>query len=123
MRKLLPLIAGIIALTIVVISLLAWAVLSDDTGAQRGLVLRNRVSEPVVVTLADGQSARIDSNKQTTFVLRREDFPQTITATTLAGDVIAEREFPYSEIAEAEFRWDVDRAGFFPTQEIRTVTP
>ena len=81
------------------------------------------MAETVVVSLEDGQSARIDSKKQATFVLKREDFPQTVTATASDGEVIAEREFTYAEIADAEFRWDVDRAGFFPTQEIRTVTP
>ena len=123
MRKLLPLLGGLAALTTVVMALLLWAVFGGDTGTQRGLVVRNRVSETVVVTLADGQSARIESQKQTTFVLKRENFPQTMTATTPAGEAIAAKEFTYAEIAGAEFRWDVDRAGFFPTQEIRTVTP
>ena len=77
-----------------------------------------------MATFEDGQSDEITSEVAGTFVLRRDDFPQTITVTSAAtGEVIAERVFEYSEFSEHEFRWDVDRAGFFPTEESRTVTP
>jgi methyl coenzyme M reductase subunit C len=115
--------AGLVGLTVVVMSLVLWAILSGEAGTQRGLVVRNEVSETVIVSLEDGQTHEIKPREQFTFVLKRENFPQTLTATTLAGALVAEQEFPYDEIASAEFRWDVDRAGFFPTQEIRTVVP
>jgi hypothetical protein len=117
------LIAGLVALTAVVLGLVAWAVFAGDAGQQRGLVLRNQVSEAVVVEFEDGQSLRIASGTAGTFVLRREDFPQTVSARTAGGDLVAEREFQYGEFADHEFRWDIDRAGFFPTEESRTVTP
>jgi hypothetical protein len=114
---------GLTLFTAVILSLVVWARFGGDAGTQRGLVLRNQVSETIVVSFEDGQRATIESNTAGTFVLKREDFPQTVTATTVDGDVIAEREFEYSEFADNEFRWDVDRAGFFPTEESRTVTP
>jgi hypothetical protein len=115
---------GLGAFMIFVIGMMAWLVLASEAGDQRGLVLRNQTSEAVVATFEDGQSGEIPSGVAGTFVLRREDFPQTITVTSVAtGEVIAEREFQYSEFSDHEFRWDVDRAGFFPTEESRTVTP
>ena len=121
--RLWPLVAGLCVLTAVVLGLVAWAVFAGDAGTQRGLVLRNLVSEAVVVKFEDSQQLEIASNTAGTFVLRREDFPQTVTAVTLDGVIVAEQEFEYGEFAEAEFRYDVDRSGFFPTQESRTETP
>lgn len=122
-RKLLPLIGGIVALTAVVMGLLAWAVFGGETGRQRGLVVRNQISEPVTISLEDGQSAEVATGRQTTFVLEREDFPQFLTATDISGVVVVEQDVSYAELAEAEFRIDVDRAGVHPTQVIRTVVP
>jgi hypothetical protein len=121
--RLWPLIAGLLGLTAIVLALVAWAVFAGDAGTQRGLVLRNQVSEPVVVKFEDSQQLEIQPNTAGTFVLRREDFPQTVTVVTRQGAVVAEREFEYSDFADAEFRFDVDRSGFFPTEESRTVTP
>lgn len=121
--KLWPLLVGLFALFCAVCAVGLWAALGGVAGTQRGFVIRNLVSEPVVIAFADGQSNILDSNRQATFVLKRERFPQTITASNAAGDVIAEKHFEYSEIADAEFRWDVDRVGFFPTQEPRTPLP
>ena len=123
-RGLLPLLIGLSAFVIFVLGMLAWLVFASDAGDQRGLVLRNQVSEEIVAAFEDGQSVRIASETAGTFVLRREDFPQRLTVTSAAtGEVVAEREFEYAEFSEHEFRWDVDRAGFFPTEESRTVTP
>lgn len=123
LRKLAPLLFGLGAFTIVVGALLAWAVFGGETGRTRGWVIRNQVSETVTLSLEDGQSAEVETRRQTTFVLEREDFPQRVVARTLAGDVVADRVFTYAEIAAEEFRWDLDRAGFFPTQVVRTVVP
>jgi len=114
---------GLAAFTAVILALLLWAVFGGDAGTQRGLVLRNLVDEPVVVSFEDGQRMEIPSNTAATFVLKRQDFPQTVTVTDADGAVIVEREFEYAELAEHEFRWDVDRAGFFPTADVRTVVP
>lgn len=123
-RGLWPLVLGLAAFTVFVLGLLAWLVFGSSAGEQRGLVLRNQTSEAVVATFEDGQSGEIAAGVAGTFVLRREDFPQRITVTSAAtGRVIAERDFEYAEFSEHEFRWDVDRAGFFPTEESRTVTP
>ena len=109
---------------IFVIGMMAWLVFASEAGDQRGLVLRNQTSEAVLASFEDGQSGEVRSGVAGTFVLRRENFPQTITVTSVAtGEVIAEREFEYAEFSDHEFRWDVDRAGFFPTEESRTVTP
>jgi hypothetical protein len=121
--RLWPLIAGLLGLSIAVMALALWATFGGTAGKQRGLVLRNLVSEPVVVKFEDSQQLQIASNAPGTFVLDRENFPQTVTAVTLKGEIVAEQEFEYSDFAEAEFRYDVDRAGFFPTSESRTVTP
>lgn len=119
-----PLLIGLGAFVIFVLGMLAWLVFASDAGDQRGLVLRNQVTEDVLVTFDDGQTLEIASGTAGTFVLDRDDFPQTLTVTAAAtGDVIAERKFQYSEFAAYEFRWDIDRAGFFPTEESRTVTP
>lgn len=123
LKGLVPLIGGIVALTIVILGLLAWAVFSGDTGRQRGLVVRNQISETVTVALDDGQSERLGTGRQATFVLEREDFPQALTATSENGDVVISQLVTYEELSEAEFRVDVDRAGVFPTQVIRTVVP
>ena len=123
-RGLLPLLVGLGAFVIFVLGMLAWLVFASDAGDQRGLVLRNQVSEDVVAAFEDGQSVEIASGTAGTFVLRREDFPQGLTVTSVAtGEEIAARVFEYAEFSEHEFRWDVDRAGFFPTEESRTVTP
>lgn len=121
--RLWPLIAGLVGLSIAVMALALWATFGGSAGKQRGLVLRNLVSEPVVVKFEDSQQLQIASNTSGTFVLKRENFPQTVTATTLDGELVAEQQFDYSDFASAEFRYDVDRSGFFPTEESRTVTP
>ena len=121
--KLWPLLLGLLALFCAVMAVGLWAALGGVAGKQRGFVIRNLVSEPVLIAFEDGQSNTLDSNRQATFVLKRKRFPQTITATSADGEVIAEKRFEYSEIAAAEFRWDVDRAGFFPTQDPRAPVP
>jgi hypothetical protein len=126
-RKLIPLLGGLLLLTVAVMGLLLWAILSGEAGQQRGLVIRNTTSGAITVAFADGQSKRIsdacESTCSGTFVIRREDFPQNVTVTDADGAVILERPVSYDELAEAEFRVDVDRSGLFPTQEIRTITP
>ena len=121
--RLWPLIAGLLGLTIAVLGLVAWAVLAGDAGTQRGLVLRYQVSEPIVVEFEDSQQLEIAPETAGTFVLRREDFPQTITVLTLDGEIVVERRFEYSDFADSMFRYDVDRSGFFPTEDSRTVVP
>jgi len=122
-NKLWPLLLGLLGLLAAVSAVGLWARFGGEAGQQRGFVIRNLVSEPVTITFDDGQSQQLDSNRQATFVLEREDFPQTVTARTATGALIAERRFDYSEIAGAEYRYDIDRNGFFPTQDPRTVTP
>jgi hypothetical protein len=122
-NRLWPLIAALLALLAVVFAVLLWAFYGGQAGQQRGFIIRNLVSEPVVITFQDGQRQRLESNRQGTFVLKREDFPQTVTARTETGALVAERRFEYGEVAGAEFRFDVDRNGFFATREPRTITP
>jgi len=121
--RLWPLVVGLLALLAAVSAVGLWARFGGEAGQQRGFVIRNLVSEPVVISFEDGQSQELASNRQGTFVLKRERFPQTVTARSLTGEVITERRIEFSEIADAEYRFDVDRNGFFPTEEPRTVTP
>ena len=114
-----PLGLGLVALAAVVLGLVGWARWCGEAATQRGLVIRNEVAADIVVTLDDGQSARLAENRQHTFVVRREEFPQTVRAVDTAGAVIAERELEYDWIADAEFRISVDRGGFFHTDLLR----
>lgn len=122
-NRLWPLLLGLLALLMAVSAVGLWARFGGTAGQQRGFVIRNLVSEAVVITFEDGQRQELPSNRQGTFILKREDFPQTVSARTTRGAIVAERRFEYSEIADAEYRFDVDRKGFFPTQEPRTITP
>ncbi len=122
-NRLWPLLAGLLGLLAAVSAVGLWARFGGQAGEQRGFVIRNLVSEPVVITFEDGQQRRLDANRQATFVLDREDFPQTVAARTTTGALVAEYRFEYGEIAGAEYRYDLDRNGFFPTEEPRTITP
>jgi hypothetical protein len=114
-----PLGLGLVALTAVVLGLVAWAQWCGDAGSQRGLVIRSEVPGEIVVTLADGRSARLGEDRQHTFVVRRDEFPQMVRAVDASGAVVAERELEYEWIVDAEFRISVDRGGFYHTDLLR----
>jgi hypothetical protein len=108
-----------LAFLAIVLGIAAWAALGDDAGTQRGLVIRNQTVVTADVTLADGQSARIDSEDNGTFVARREDYPSVIRVESVDGVVLLEQELTYDFIARAEFRVSFDENGFFPTTVVR----
>ena len=105
-----------------------WASVGDGAGNQRGLVLRNVTASVVDVTLADGQTARIDPDDESIFVVRREDFPSHIRVVTAGGEELLDEEVDYEFLADAEFRVSFDENGVFPTTivrstPVRTATP
>ena len=105
-----------------------WASVGDGAGNQRGLVLRNVTASVVDVTLADGQTARIDPDDESIFVVRREDFPSRIRVVTAGGQELLDEEVDYEFLADAEFRVSFDENGVFPTTivratPVRTATP
>lgn len=105
-----------------------WASVGDGAGNQRGLVLRNVTASAVDVTLADGQTARIDADDESIFVVRREDFPSNIRVVTAGGQPLLDEEIDYDVLSDAEFRVSFDENGFFPTTivrstPVRTTTP
>jgi hypothetical protein len=105
-----------------------WASVGDGAGTQRGLVLRNVTASIVDVTLADGQTARIDPDDESIFVVRREDFPSSIRVVTVGGETLLDEEIEYAFLTDAEFRISFDENGFFPTTivrstPVRTTTP
>jgi hypothetical protein len=82
-------------------------------------VLRNATIGAVDVTLANGQTKRIDAEDDATFVIRREDFPSAVRVVTLEGTTVLEREIAYDFLARSEFRVSFDENGFFPTTVVR----
>ena len=105
-----------------------WASVGDGAGNQRGLVLRNVTASVVDVTLADGQTARIDPDDESIFVVRREDFPSHIRVVTAGGQELLDEDVDYHFLADAEFRVSFDENGVFPTTivrstPVRTATP
>jgi len=119
-KRIIFFILGVLGFLTFVLSIAAWAALSGDAGTQRGVVLRNVTAMTTTVTLADGRSARIDRDDETTFVLRREEFPSTIRVETIDGTPLLEREFEWEFFARAEFRVSYDENGFFPTTIVRS---
>jgi hypothetical protein len=112
-------ILGMLGFLAFVLGIAAWAALGDEAGSQRGLVLRNATVEVVDVTLASGQTKRIQPDDDATFVVRREEFPSVISVTTIDGDALLEREIAYEFLTRSEFRVSFDENGFFPTTVVR----
>lgn len=119
-KRVIAFILGILALFGIVASIAAWAAFSGDAGSQRGLVLRNATVSQVVVTLADGQSARIDPDDESIFVVRREHFPSMIRVDTAAGEPLLDDSVTYDFLVRAEFRVSFDENGFYPTTVLRS---
>lgn len=119
-RRAIAFIGGVLAFLGAVLAIAAWAAFSGDAGSQRGLVIHTEIPQDIVVAFEDGQRATLGSARdEATFVVRREDFPGTVTVSDTSGEVILERRFEYSEFADADFRLSVDRNGFYPTTELR----
>ena len=119
-KRAIAFIGGVLAFLGVVVAIASWAAFSGDAGSQRGLVIHTEIPQDVVVAFEDGQRATLGSARnEATFVVRREDFPGTVTVSDASGELLLERRFEYSEFAEADFRLSVDRNGFYPTTELR----
>jgi hypothetical protein len=112
-------ILGMLGFLGIVAGIALWAALGDDAGSQRGIVLRNATASIVDVTLADGQTARIEPNDDATFVVRREEYPSVVRVESAGGGVLLEREITYDFLVRAEFRVSFDENGFFPTAVVR----
>lgn len=120
-RRAWALLIGLGAFAAVIVGVLAWAALSGAAGSQRGLVIRSEIPEPVLVQLANGQEATLgEGREEWTFVIKREQFPITITVSRTDGVALYDRRFAYDELADAEFRFSIDRDGFYPTTELRS---
>jgi hypothetical protein len=120
----LALIGGLFVFAVLVVGLVAWALFGGAAGKQRGFIVRSELNEPVTLRFEDGRSALLrPDDRQETFIIKREEFPQTLRAFDADGLLIADFDFEYSELAEAEFRISVDRNGFYPTTDVRTPAP
>jgi hypothetical protein len=120
-RQAIALVAALVVFAAIVLSIAGWAAISGNAGSQRGLVIHSEIPTDVTVRLEDGQSAFLGPNgdREHAFVVRREDYPSTISVFDAAGELLFEREFEYSYFADAEFRISIDRNGFYPTTELR----
>jgi hypothetical protein len=113
--------AGALVLFMVVVGgVLAWASISGRAGSQRGFVIHSEVARDLRVEFEDGRSAIIGpSRRESTFVVKRDEFPQVLRVTDPQAGVLFEKRFAYDELADADFRWSFDERGFYPTQEVR----
>ena len=109
---------------VVVMGVLLWASLSGQAGSQRGLVIHNELTETVLVAVAR-QEAQLAPGEQTTFVVKREQFPSDIFVTQVtthseaSGQLVFNETWEYSELAEAEFRLSIDENGVYRTTDYR----
>lgn len=118
------LIGGMLALTAVVMGVLAWAGLSGRAGSQRGLVIHNDLTNTIRVAAA-GQEAVIAPGYEWTFVVKREQFPAQIyvfeneTHPEAAWRQVFNEFYEYEDLADAEFRLSVDEQGIHKTSTYR----
>jgi hypothetical protein len=119
-KRAFALVIGLVAFLGVVLGLLAWASWSGSAGTQRGFIIRSEIDEDTVVRMEDGRSEPLGTGRrQTTFVVRREEFPMVIGVYTPEGALRFERLFNYEDLAEAEFRYSYDVNGFYRTMDVR----
>jgi hypothetical protein len=119
-KRIIFFILGIAGFLAAILAIAAWAAFSGDAGSQRGVVIRNVTAVTTVVTLADGRSARIERDDETTFVVRREEFPSVIRVETEDGEPMLDQRVTWDFLVDAEFRVSYDENGFFPTQIVRS---
>jgi hypothetical protein len=128
LRRLLPLIAGVVAFAAIVLGVMAYLTFFSEAGERRGLVIRSEIDAEVRLQFEDGRSAVLGpGERQQTFLIRREQFPQTLRVfpndLPANSDPIIEHRFEYREFAEAEFRIAFDRNGFYDITDVRTPAP
>lgn len=104
MPKWVPLIGGMALFVFAILALVLWLVFGGVSGKQRGLVVVNLQSAPVVLTLDDGQSAKFQPGESHTVFARREKFPQAFHVTNAAGTELFSERLEYKTLADAEFR-------------------
>jgi hypothetical protein len=109
--KWLPLMLGVVLTSGAVLGVIAWQVASGHAAKTRGLVVTNLRPQPVVVTLSDGQSARLLTDGVATFVIEKAKFPLTARATDDAGALLFEQQLDYAALSEANFRVAVTDSG------------
>ena len=118
------LLVALVTFAVVVLGLIAWASASGTAGSQRGLIIFNNVPRDVIITFESGQRGVIGPDqRQLAFVIKREQFPQTLRASTPDGRPLFERRYEYADLVDAEFRISIDDRGFYPTTELRDPTP
>jgi hypothetical protein len=88
----LPLVGGMAAFVLVIGALLLWLIFGGSTGNQRGLVIINLRQSEAVVTLDDGQSARLNPEEARTLFAIKKDFPQTIHVTDAGGAALFDED-------------------------------
>ena len=119
-RRAIAILVALVAFAAAVLGLLAWANWSGAAGSQRGFVIRSEIEDTTIVQLEDGRSERLGTgHRQTTFVVKREQFPMMIGIYSRDGALLFEREFEYVDLTEAEFRYSYDVNGFYRTQDVR----
>ncbi len=104
--------AGMAAFLVAVVALIAYFALSGAGGKQRGLVFRNLTLGDVLVTMEDGQSARLAPSHEQTLAVRRERFPETIRVMDASGRLLYERRFTIDDLKDYRYHITIGDAGF-----------
>jgi len=104
-------VVGVVLTSGAVLGVIAWQVASGNAAKTRGLVVTNLRPEPVVMTLSDGQSARLLTDSVATFVIEKSKFPMDARVTDDAGFLLFEQQLDYAALSEANFRVAITDAG------------
>ena len=104
MPKWMPLIGGMALFVLAIGALVLWLVYGGIAGKQRGLVVVNLRSTPVVLTLDDGQTAQFRPGEAHTVFALREKFPQSFHVSDAAGVELFSERVEYKTLVDAEFR-------------------
>ena len=120
MPKWMPLVGGMVAFVAAIGILLLWLIFGGATGKQRGLVVQNLRDAEVVLTMDDGQTARMRPGESRTILAIKSDFPQTAQVRDAAGALVFEERITYDELVDAEFRIGIGDHIVFPVKPPRS---
>jgi hypothetical protein len=99
-----PLIIGMTLFVAVVLASVLYLVWGGVAGKQRGLVITNLRTDPVVLMLGDGQSASFEPSESQTLFAVKERFPLTMRVTSPDGEVLFDQQIDYKSLVDSEFR-------------------
>jgi hypothetical protein len=111
------LVGVLVAFTVAILAVLAWAGFSGRAGSQRGLVIHSQLASATSVHLA-GQTKQITPDDEEIFVVKREQFPAEMTW-SLGTDRLENEMISYDFLADADFRISIDENGVYKTSDYR----